>query len=283
MVTVIKGIVPYISKSTFKHAKGGVTSTQKNLTFLFTDIRGFTTLCEGKSPDEVVSILNRYLSLETEIVLRNYGDVDKFVGDELMAVFEGPEKELNACRAAMDLRHAMQEEREQREKEGLITVEIGIGINTGPVTHGSVGARDRMDFTSIGDTVNLAARLEGANKEYQSKTIITEAVYKLVQAEFECRELDFVAVKGKKDPVRIFELLQAHGRKTEKIEQIRKFFELGLGAYRKQNWEKAQAAFQKNLEAFKDGPSAVFLNRIKYFKKYGVPEDWDGVFRMTVK
>ncbi|MCX7024463.1 MAG: adenylate/guanylate cyclase domain-containing protein [Spirochaetes bacterium] len=284
MVTVIRGIVPYISASTLKQAeKGTSSSVEKNLTFLFTDIRGFTTLCEGKRPDEVVSILNRYLGLETEIVIRNHGDVDKFVGDELMAFFDGPEKELNACRAAMELRHTMQEEREAREKEGLVTVEIGIGVNTGPVVFGSVGAQDRMDFTSIGDTVNLAARLEGANKEYRSKTIITDAVYRLVKDEFVCRELDFVAVKGKRDPVRIYELLQATSRAAEKLDKIRKVFEMGLIAYRKKNWAKARIAFEKNIAAFKDGPSAIFLDRVAYFEKYPVPEDWDGVFRMTVK
>jgi adenylate cyclase len=284
MVTVIRGIVPYISASTLKQAEKGVASTQrKDLAFLFTDIRGFTTLCEGMRPEEVVDILNQYLDLETEIILNNHGDVDKFVGDEMMAFFEGPLKEENSCRAAMQIRHAMMEQKERREKEGLPVVSIGIGINSGPVTFGSVGARDRMDFTSIGDTVNLAARLEGANKAYGSKSIITEAVYSNVQEHFLCRELDYIAVKGKNEPVRIYEILQEVPRAQPKLIEIKTLFEKGLAAYRAREWEKAGEAFRKNIELYNDAPSAVFLDRITHFSHNPPPEDWDGVFRMTVK
>jgi class 3 adenylate cyclase len=284
MVTVIRGIVPYISASTLKQAEKGIASTtRKELAFLFTDIRGFTTLCEGMQPEEVVGILNQYLDLETEIILNNSGDVDKFVGDEMMAVFEGPLKEENACRAAMQLRHAMMEEKERREKDGLPIVAIGIGVNSGPVVFGSVGARDRMDFTSIGDTVNLAARLEGANKAYGSKTIITDTVYEKVKESFLCRELDFIAVKGKNEPVRIFEILQQIPQIQPKLVEIKTLFEKGLVAYRAKKWKEANAAFKKNVELYNDAPSIVFLERIEHFMASPPPDDWDGVFRMTVK
>lgn len=284
MVTVLRGIVPYISTSTLKQAQKGIaSSTQKELAFLFTDIRGFTTLCEGMEPDRVVEVLNRYLDLETEIILNNHGDIDKFVGDEMMAFFEGPEKEKNACLAAMQIRHAMMEEKEKREKEGLPVVEIGIGINSGSVVFGSVGARDRMDFTSIGDTVNLAARLEGANKAYGSKTLITETVYEKVKDVFLCREIDFIAVKGKNEPVRIFEILQKTSNVNEKIQSLQVQFEKGLTEYRKRNWKKAQGLFQKNVTDFNDMPSQVYLDRIEHFQAKPPADDWDGVFRMTVK
>lgn len=284
MVTVIRGIVPYISASTLKQAETGIhSSTKKELTFLFTDIRGFTTLCEGMEPDQVVDVLNRYLDLETEIILNNHGDVDKFVGDEMMAFFEGTEREVNACRAAMQIRHAMMEEKERREKEGLPIVAIGIGINTGPVVFGSVGARDRMDFTSIGDTVNLAARLEGANKAYGSKSIITETVYNRVSEYFLCRELDYIAVKGKNEPVRIYEILQEIPQTIPKLEEIKNLFEEGLHAYRLRDWEKASHAFKENIKKHNDAPSSVFLERVEHFTKNPPPEEWDGVFKMTVK
>jgi class 3 adenylate cyclase len=284
MVTVIRGIIPYISASTLKQAETGeASSSEKELAFLFTDIRGFTTLCEGMKPDEVVGLLNHYLDLETEIILANSGDVDKFVGDEMMAFFDGPDKELNACRAAMQIRHAMMAEKEKREKEGKPTVAIGIGINTGKVVFGSVGARDRMDFTSIGDTVNLAARLEGANKAYISKTIITHSVYKKIKGIFLCRELDYIAVKGKNEPVQIYEILQEKSRASEKLKEIAALFEAGLAAYRQREWKKAGAYFKKNMVTYNDGPSEAFLERVKHFMVNPPPKDWDGVFRMTVK
>lgn len=284
MVTVIKGIIPYISASTLKQAEKGIASSaQKDLAFLFTDIRGFTTLCEGMEPNQVVNVLNRYLDLETELILANHGDVDKFVGDEMMAFFDGPDKEINACRAAMQIRHAMMEEKEKREREGQPTVAIGIGINSGGVVFGSVGARERMDFTSIGDTVNLAARLEGANKAYGSKSIITEAVFQRVNEIFLCRELDFIAVKGKNEPVRIYEILQEREKASPKLDEIRDIFEKGLACYRKREWEKAAAYFKKDVEKYKDGPSQAFLERLQHFSANPPPDDWDGVFRMTVK
>ncbi len=284
MVSVIRGIVPYISASTLKNAEMGTSSsTKKELAFLFTDIRGFTTLCEGMKPEDVVSVLNRYLDLETEIILNNHGDVDKFVGDEMMAFFEGPNKELNACNAAMQIRHAMMEEKERREKEGLPVVSIGIGINVGPVIFGSVGARDRMDFTSIGDTVNLAARLEGANKAYGSKSLITEAVYDKVKNHYLCREIDMIAVKGKTEPVRIFEILQAAEGAKPKLVEIKTQFEKGLAAYRRGKWEVAGKYFAKNSELYQDAPSEAYEKRVRMFMRNPPPDDWDGVFRMTVK
>lgn len=284
MVTVIRGIIPYISASTLKQAEKGTTiSERRTLTFLFTDIRGFTTMSEGMSPEEVVAVLNRYLDLETEIILANHGDVDKFVGDEMMAFFDGPDKERNACRAAMQIRKAMYEEKTRREKEGLPSVEIGIGINSGDVVFGSMGARDRMDFTSIGDTVNLAARLEGANKAYASRSIITETVFEQVKDLFVCRELDFIAVKGKAQPVRIYEILQERETASPKLTQIAQAFAGGLTAYRKRDWTTALAAFRGLVSEYKDGPAQVFVDRVLHFTKNPPPADWDGVFRMDVK
>jgi adenylate cyclase len=284
MTTVIRGVIPYISASTLKHSeRETLMSEKRDLTFLFTDIRGFTTLCEGQSPEAVVETLNHYLDIQSSVILANGGDIDKFVGDEIMAMFEGPKKELNACKASLEIRRAMAEEKKIAELAERNVVAIGIGINTGPVVFGSVGAKDRMDFTSIGDTVNLAARLEGANKTYGTKTLISEAVHDKVKESYLCREIDLLTVKGKRQPVRIFEILQARKGAAPKLEQIRKLFEGGLAAYRRQKWDLAEKAFAALKKEFKDETSEVFLRRIALFKRNPPGDGWDGVFNLTVK
>jgi class 3 adenylate cyclase len=284
MATVIRGIVPYISASTLKHSeREGPMTEARDLTFLFTDIRGFTTMSEGMKPDKLVELLNHYLDIQSTIIYNNHGDVDKFVGDEVMAMFEGAHKELNACKASMEIRKAMAEEKELALAAKKHAVSIGIGINTGPVSFGSVGAKERMDFTSIGDTVNLAARLEGANKTYGTKTLLTDAIYQKVKGAFLCREIDLMTVKGKTKPVRIYELLQLQKAGSEKLTSMKKIFEEGLQYYRAQKWPAAEKAFVFLKEKFKDEASEMFLKRIAFFKRNPPEKDWDGVFNLTVK
>ena len=295
MVGMIKGIMPYVSFSTLKHAdkvsddenKRDSTSS-RDLCFLFTDIRGFTSLCEGMQPKKVVDLLNRYLEIETQIILDNGGDIDKFVGDEMMAFFSGARKEINACKAAMEIRAEMRRQQELSMENGSTYVSIGIGINTGRVTFGPVGSRSRKDFTSIGDTVNLAARLEGANKAYGSKSIITDAVYQKLRGMFICRELDYITVKGKTEPVKIYEILQLKNqaeknKAVDKLMEIKALFERGLEFYRAQKWELSEECFSECAVKYNDMPSVVFMDRISHFKQNPPPEDWDGVFKMTVK
>jgi class 3 adenylate cyclase len=284
MTTVMRGVIPYISASTLKHAERETPSTEgKELTFLFTDIRGFTTLCEGMEPAKVVELLNHYLDLQSSLIIANEGDVDKYVGDEIMAQFDGPHKELNACKAGLEIRRAMAEEARKASEGAGTVINIGIGINTGQVVHGSVGAKDRMDFTSIGDTVNLAARLEGANKQYGTGSLITEAVHEKVEGTFLCREVDLMTVKGKKQPVRIFEILREKKGATEKDERFKKLFETSLTLYRHQKWESAEKGFSALAKDYDDEASSVFLQRIKVFRKDPPPKGWDGVFNLTVK
>lgn len=286
MVTVIKSVIPYVSASTLKQAnkKTSSSSTRKNMTFLFTDIRGFTTMCEGMKANEVVTILNEYLELQSKIILANNGDIDKFVGDEIMAVFDGPKKELDACRASMQIREAMQAIREERETKNLSVVSIGIGIHSGEVVFGSVGAQERMDFTSIGDTVNLAARLEGANKQYFTKSLITEKVFKKISGQFLCREIDLLTVKGKNQPVRIYEIFQTKKKAKKELFEFKKKFEDGLEKYRKQKWHEAMDIFEELSNIYKDKTSDVFIKRIKIFMNTKNPNPtWNGVFTMTSK
>ncbi|HEY9595622.1 MAG TPA: adenylate/guanylate cyclase domain-containing protein, partial [Spirochaetia bacterium] len=256
---------------------------RKNLTFLFTDIRGFTSISEAMPPDKVVEMLNHYLDLQAGIIQQNGGDVDKFVGDEVMAMFEGPKRDYNACKAAIEIRKAMAREKELARAQGKESVSIGIGINSGPVVHGSMGARDRMDFTSIGDTVNLAARLEGTNKEYGTKTLLTHAVYEKVKESFVCREVDLVTVKGKTQPVRIYELLQESTATNDKLDRMKKVFEDSLALYRARRWDAASKGFAALVKDYRDDTSEIFLGRIHDFRENPPDKDWDGVFHRTSK
>ena len=183
----------------------------------------------------------------------------------------------------MEIRLAMRKEQQKSLEDETAYVNMGIGINTGKVVFGPIGSSTRMDFTSIGDTVNLAARLEGANKIYGSKTIITEAVYQKLNDSFLCRELDFITVKGKTEPVRIYEILQEKNIAEDKIYEIKDVFEKGLEFYRAQQWKEAYAQFQLNAKKYNDYPSIIFMDRIKHFKKNPPPAEWDGVFVMKAK
>ena len=286
IISLIRGILPYVSFHTIQNAEKNLSSksSTRELCFLFTDIRGFTTMCENMQPREVISILNHYLDIETKIIFENGGDVDKYVGDEIMAFFSGPKKEINACKAAMEIRKAMRREQMAALKEGSALVSIGIGINSGPVVFGPVGSKTRKDFTSIGDTVNLAARLEGANKEYGSKSIISEEVYKNLSNDFICRELDFIAVKGKTEAVRIYEILQPTEKlTTEKLYDIKKLFETGLSNYRKRRWKTAEKYFSECAQKYNDTPSKVFLRRVAHYQISPPKPKWSGVFVMNVK
>jgi class 3 adenylate cyclase len=284
MATVIRGLIPYISVSTLQHAeREKPTTVRKELAFLFSDVRGFTTLCESLSPDQVVSLLNHYLDLQSNVILANGGDIDKFVGDEIMAVFDGPHMELAACKSAMEIRKAMAEQKELSIKAGRKALHIGIGIHAGPVVFGSVGAKERMDFTSIGDAVNLAARLEGANKTYGTKSLISETILAKVEEQFLCREIDVLKVMGKSQPVRIYEVLQEHEKAALKLRVIRQVFEQGLAQYRQQQWDAAEKAFSYLKGKYRDKPSEVFLRRIELFRRNPPPKKWDGVFAMSVK
>jgi adenylate cyclase len=284
MTTVIRGVVPYISASTLKHAhREGLLSEKRDLAFLFTDIRGFTSMCEGLTPEEVVGILNKYLDLQTGIILGNGGDIDKFVGDGIMAMYEGEDKELKACRTAMEIREAMASAAEAQRALKKKTVSVGIGINAGPVVFGSVGAKDRMDFTSIGDTVNLAARLEGANKEYATKTLISEAVFEKVKGQYVCRAIDSLTVMGKSKHIKVYEILQEKEKASKAVSELRKFFEAGLHKYRKKDWDGAFQAFRYLVETYDDRTSAVFIDRIAFYRRNPPPDDWDGVFSLQVK
>lgn len=205
---VSKSVVDELLKSPEKLKLGG---EKKLLTVLFSDIRGFTTLSERMTPEELVVKLNHYLQIMTDIVIRYNGTLDKYVGDEIMAFWGAPipqdDHALLACSAAVEMLERLDEMNHEWRRQGLATLDIGIGINTGPMIVGNVGSTSRMDYTLIGDNVNLGARLEGTNKIYRTHIIISEFTHKQVKDHVVVRELDLIQVKGKEKPVTIYELL----------------------------------------------------------------------------
>ncbi|MDH4262662.1 MAG: HAMP domain-containing protein [Spirochaetia bacterium] len=189
-----------------------LTSGQRrNVTVLFSDIRGFTTISESLTPHEVVEMLNDYLEIMTDIIIKFGGVVDKFVGDEIFAVFgapfDHPMHPLCAAATALDMGTELDKHNVLRKSEGKLPINIGIGLNTGDVISGAMGSTKRIDFTSIGDAVNLGARLEGTNKIYSTLAIISEFTYEKIQEDVVVRELDMIRVKGKLEPVLIYELI----------------------------------------------------------------------------
>jgi len=258
------------------------------LTVFFSDLAGFTSLSEKLTPEEVVTLLNRYLTAMTDIILASGGLIDKYEGDAIMALWGAPLPQEDhagrACLAALQNQRRLAELRREFQASGLPPVYSRIGVNTGEMIIGNMGSSQRFDFTVIGDSVNLASRLEGANKTYGTAIIISEDTYRQAAAQVEVRELDLLRVKGKEVPVRIYELLAAKGDLDGKMGEARDHFTAGLGHYRRQEWTEAISCFRQALEAVpEDGPSRVFIERCREFIETPPPASWDGVCRLTGK
>lgn len=269
----------------------------RDLTVMFSDVRGFTTISEKLTPEQLVDLLNAYLSRMTDIVFKYDGTLDKYIGDALMAIWGAPvaqeDHARRACFAAIEMIQVLENELKPRwEREGLKHIpagqipnlEIGIGLNSGNMSVGNMGSDQRFDYTVMGDNVNLASRLEGTNKEYGTKIIISEWTRERVGNGIVVRELDFVRVKGKKEPVRIFELIGKTGEVDAAILERIALFEEGLVAYRKAEWDLAATRWKRLLERFpQDETTRIFLARIAYYREHPVPPDWDGVHVMKSK
>jgi adenylate cyclase len=262
---------------------------EKNLTVMFSDVRGFTTYSEKHTPKEVVEVLNEYLTQMTHLVFQTEGTLDKYIGDAIMAFWGAPtvqqDNAYRACSTALgmvDLLHNVLHRK--WELEGKEKLEIGVGLNTGPMVVGFVGSETMKSYTLIGDAVNLGSRLEGTTKEYHVEIIISETTFAEVKNDMLCRELDLIKVKGKNEPIRIYELvdhrLKGAGAKEMKV----KAFEEGLALYRAQKWDEAVKSFKKCLELEpKDGPADIFIKRCNQLQQDPPGANWDGVFVMKTK
>ncbi|HZE22130.1 MAG TPA: adenylate/guanylate cyclase domain-containing protein, partial [Desulfobaccales bacterium] len=236
---------------------------RRRVTLFFSDLAGFTTISERLIPETVVSLLNDYLSRMTEIILAEQGTVDKFEGDAIMAFWGAPldqeDQAQRACRAALRQQAALAELNQHFTGLDLPPLSMRIGLHTGDAIVGNLGSEKRFDYTVIGDTVNLASRLEGLNKFYGSRVMASEATVTACAGTVEFRELDLVAVKGKEQAVRVFEVLGLAGELAPEIIRRRQGFADALKLYRQGRFPDAAAGFETVLaEAPEDGPARTF-------------------------
>jgi adenylate cyclase len=272
-------------------AKGGEAMGGQSVvaTLLFSDIRGFTTLTETLGPQATVTLLNEYFEIMVDCITREGGMLDKFIGDAIMAGFGIPlahdDDEDRAVRASVSMIRELNEWNVVREAEGKLPVHIGIGLNTDMVVSGNIGSKKRMDFTVIGDGVNLAARLESACKQYSAKILISEFTQAKLRGIYRMREVDLVVVKGKTKPVSIYEVLEYHTPESfPNMMDVLGYFTDGLARYRAGKWDDAIAAFERALSYNpQDKLSKTYIGRCELLKATPPEGEWDGVWVMTDK
>jgi len=251
------------------------------LTVLFSDIRGFTTISEGLEPNELATLMNQYLGAMTLVVRKHRGTLDKYIGDAIMAFWgapvDDPEHARNAVLTGLEMHVALHELNKDLVARGWPELKIGVGVNTGPMTVGDMGSPVRQSYTVMGDAVNLGSRLEGITKQYGVGFIVGESTRELLKKEFVFRELDRVRVKGKEDPVGIYEPVGEEGKVArEDMEEI-KLWNQALRAYRTQDWDQAEVTLM-NLQRIKPRYLYdLYVKRVEHLRKEPPGENWDGV------
>ncbi|MGJ8681794.1 adenylate/guanylate cyclase domain-containing protein [Paraglaciecola sp.] len=258
---------------------------EDELAILFSDIRGFTGLSEQMSPQELMNFLNSYFLRMNDPIHQNNGFIDKFIGDAVMALFDRPkgtnvDKAQDAIRAALDLRYAINLYNQHRANCNYPPVNIGIGVHFGPVIIGTVGSNDRMDTTVIGDSVNVAFRLEALAPIYNTDIIISEQTLTQAKSQdlFQYRLLDWVRVKGRQTPIEIYEVID-HQEERQKLQKLANadLIKQGLSFRKQQDWQQAENHFQQALDIYPEDTLAKHhLEQCKILQQTELPSDWDG-------
>jgi adenylate cyclase len=264
---------------------GGETRT---MTAFFCDLRGFTTLSQAMEPQALVALLNDYMSAMTEIVFRHDGVLDKYIGDEIMAFWNAPmdqpDHAARACATALDMVQRLHELRAQWKERGNPQLDLGIGINTGPMVVGNMGSRDRLAYTVLGDAVNIASRLQGVNKDYGTRVLVSEATMKAAGESFTYRYLDRVQVKGRTEPLAVYEVVSYRNQLDPETTAMLELYAKGIELYHAGQWTDASDLFLRLLASHPgDGPSALYLRRSREFAVTPPPPDWNGVTILKTK
>ena len=274
--------------------EAAVASGRREMTVLFADLVGFTGLSERLTGLVMVTLLNRHFGLQALAVQEHKGVVDKFVGDSIVAFWGSPfvktdEHAMLACRAAQAQLTALDTlRRELPDITGLRRdaphIDLCIGICTGEVVVGNIGSENTRSYTVVGDSVNLAARLETANRVYGTQILINETTAQAIASQFEMREVDTISVKGKTETTRIFELMSAAGQLSEESVRLHERYDIARKSYLAQDWDTAEKAFRECLQIRpNDGPSRVLLQRIQFLRRNPPGKDWNGVWHLREK
>lgn len=262
---------------------------ERYLTVLFMDLANFTSVSERLKPTELVNLINLYLTEMTDIVFKYDGIIDKYEGDALMAEFGAPvffeDHAVKACYAALEMQERLKKLDLSKYKEVLTSLSCRIGINSGNMIVGNMGSKNVFDYTVMGDSVNLASRLEGANKMYGTHIMISEDTYKLAKDEIISRPLDLIRVKGRQKPVRVLEVVARRDQPIpDNLRSMLPVFVNGIRYYHTRDWKKAEDCFLFCLSLVPDdGPSKEYLRRVREYTLEPPPEDWDGVYVMHSK
>jgi len=285
-----KYVDPRIVTGLLENRLAATGGEKKVMTVFFSDLVGFTQMSESLTPDGVVRFLNHYFTVMSEPIREQNGVLDKFIGDAIMAYWGPPftgddEHAALACLSALEQKARMPSLRAALPdvlgfRKNLPHVDVRMGITTGDVTVGNIGSERAKGFTVIGDTVNLASRLEGANKEYGTGILVSHDTWQRAREAVEAREIDSVRVVGKTEPVRVYELLGRKGALDAAAAALKEGYEEGLKHYRGRDWERAEAAFRRNPG---DAPSKVMLERIALWRRDPASCPPDGVWDLTKK
>ena len=305
LVIVIYGILVYEESSLFKNFKRYVPADlviqlinqnitadlggkQQELTVLFTDISKFTSIVEKMEPDRVVQDLCVYFESISKIILAEKGTIDKYIGDAVMAFWGAPVPMENhasrACHAAISVQSNLRNLFDQWDNLGKVPFLTRIGIHTGNVLVGNLGYKERLNYTVIGDTVNVSSRLEGINKVYGTEIIISDSVYNKCSDDFEFRLLDRVSLLGRNEGTNIYELIAFKDGIGKREKTINEYYETGLKYYFDQNWTEALKYFNTVIKYRQnDMPAQLMRGRCIQYKKNPPSKEWDGVYSQTVK
>lgn len=268
--------------------QGVLAAGNREVTVFFCDLAKFTSLSEQYPPQELVAMLNVYFSLMTDILFNHDITFDKYIGDCIMAYgnapLEQPDHAVQTCRAALKQVAALPSLHKKFAEHGWPPLDFRIGLHTGTVLYGDLGSQTRSNYTIMGDTVNVASRLEGANKMFGTKILISESTHQAAQNDIEVRELDFLRVEGKKRPLRVFELAAVKGELSPVKREAFAIFSDALRLYRERRFAEARVEFLRvTLLLPNDRPSNLYIDRCDQFGRTPPPADWDGVFVMTSK